>query len=182
MLKYGCFVVAFVAALWVHAQETSDIDHFMVSENLIKDDKLAIIATDVAEHPNEAISGTYQFVINGFKQELKFRDGVAITPNAIETSAFVFIKHRNQQGSQGRLYYIWKRDQGLTPIAISWYFLILVPAVILLIAYLFKRIMVLAIVVLVGLFIYNYSKGLDLENIFETISHGVKSLIEDRSI
>lgn len=177
MLKYGCFVVAFVAALWVHAQETNDIDHFMVSENLIKNSKLAIIATDAEEHPNETISGTYQFVINGFKQELEFNDGVAITPNAIETSAFVFIKHSNQQGSHGRLYYIWKRDQRINPIAINWYFLILVPAVILFIAYLFKRIMVLAIVVLIGLFIYNYSKGLNLENIFETITHGIKSLV-----
>ncbi len=177
MLKFGCFMVAFVAALCVHAQETSDINHFIISENLIKNGKLAIIATDAEERPNEAISGTYQFVINGFKQELLFHDGVAITPSPIETSAFVFIKHRNQQGSHGKLYYVLKRDQGLHPIAINWYFLILIPAIILLIAYLFKRIMVLAIVVLVALFVYNYSKGLDLENIFETITHGIKSLI-----
>lgn len=177
MLKFGCFVIAFVAALGAHAQESNDIDHFIIRENLIKNGKLAVIATDAEEHPNEAISGTYQFVINGFKQELQFHDGVAITPNPIETSAFVFVKHRNQQGSHGRLYYVLKRDQSLNPIAINWYFLILIPALILLIAYLFKRLMVLAVVVLVGLFIYNYSKGLDLENIFETISHGVKSLI-----
>src|SRR5690606_33142761 len=120
------------------------------------------------------------FVINGFKQELRFHEGVAITPNPIETSAFVFIKHRNQQGSHGRLYYVLKGDQGLNPIAINWYFLILIPAIILLIAYLFKLIMVLAVVVLVGLFIYNYSKGLDLENIFETVSHGIKSLVVSR--
>lgn len=177
MLKLGCFVISFVAALGVRAQTSSDIDHFIVRENLIKNGKLAIIATDAEEQPNEAVSGTYQFVINGFKQELQFHDGVAITSDPIETSAFVFVKHRNQQGSHGRLYYVLKRDQGLNPIAINWYFLILIPAVILFIAYLFKRIMVLAIVVLIGLFIYNYSKGLDLENIFETISHGLKSLI-----
>lgn len=175
MLKYSCLVVALVAALWVSAQDTKDIDHFIVRENLINNGRLAIIATDAEEHPNEAISGTYLFVINGFKQELQFHEGVAITPNAIETSAFVFIKHLNQRGSHGRLYYVLKGAQGLKTIAINWYFLILIPAVILLIAYLFKRIMVLAIVVLIGLFIYNYSKGLDLENIFETISHGIKS-------
>ncbi|MFB2117915.1 hypothetical protein [Parapedobacter sp. 2B3] len=177
MLKLGCLLVALVTALVVRAQETGDIDHFIVRENLIKNGKLAVIATDAEEHPNEAISGTYQFVINGFKQELQFRDGVAVTQHPIETSAFVFIKHRNQQGSHGRLYYVLKRDQGLNPIAINWYFLIIIPAIILLIAYLFKRIMVLAMVVLIGLFIYNYSKGLDLENIFETIAHGIKSLV-----
>ncbi|MEC3878647.1 hypothetical protein [Parapedobacter sp. 10938] len=177
MLKFSCFVIAVVAALCVRAQGTGNIDHFIVKENLIKNGKLAIIATDAEERPNEAVSGTFQFVINGFKQALQFHEGVAITSHPIETSAFVFIKHRNQQGSHGRLYFVWKRDQGLQPIAINWYFLILVPAIILLIAYLFKRIMVLAIIVLVALFVYNYSKGLDLENIFETIAHGIKSFI-----
>lgn len=163
--------------LLLHAQPNSDINHFIVRENLINNGKLAVIATDSDEHPNESVSGTYQFVINGFKQELKFNEGVAVTPNAIETSAFVFIKHRNQQGSHGRLYYVLKNDKGLNPIAINWYYLILVPAVILLIAYLFKRLMVLAILVLIGLFVFNYSKGLDLENIMETIVHGIKNLI-----
>ncbi len=67
-----------------------------------------------------------------------------------------------------------KNEKGLNPIAIKWYYLILVPVAVLLVAYLFKRLMVLAILVLVGLFIFNYSKGLDLENIFDTIVHGIK--------
>lgn len=156
-----------------HAQDHS-ISHFIVKENLIKNGKLAIIATDADENPLDSISGTYQFVINGFEQPLKFNEGVAITPHAIETSAFVFIKHRNQQGSQGRLYYVLKSDSGLNPIAINWYYLILIPAIILLIAYLFKRLMILAVVILIGLFIFNYSKGLNLENLFETLVHGIK--------
>ncbi len=177
MRKFSCLLVTLFFTTLLHAQHGSGIDHFVVKENLIKNGKLAIIATDADESPNDSVSGTYQFVINGFNQELKFNEGVAITPNAIETSAFVFIKHHNQQGSQGRLYYVLKNDNGLNPIAINWYYLILIPAVILLIAYLFKRLMVLAIVVLVGFFIFNYSKGLDLENIFETITHGIKSVM-----
>ena len=177
MRKFGCLLVMLFVSGLLHAQHTHGIDHFIVKENLIKNGKLAVIATDADENPTDSISGTYQFVINGFNQELEFNEGVAITPNAIEASAFVFLKHRNQQGSHGRLYYVLKNDNGLNPIAINWYYLILIPAVVLLIAYLFKRLMVLAIVVLVGFFIYNYSKGLDLENIFETITHGIKGLI-----
>ncbi|SEL27049.1 hypothetical protein [Parapedobacter koreensis] len=161
-------------SLLLHAQQEGNIDHFIIKENLIKNGKLAIIATDADENPKESISGTYQFTINGFKQELSFNEGVAITPHAIESSAFVFIKHRNQQGSHGRLYYVLKNDKGLNPIAINWYYLILIPAVILLVAYLFKRMVILAIVILIGLFIFNYSKGLDVENIVETIVHGIK--------
>ncbi|WP_257668538.1 hypothetical protein [Parapedobacter tibetensis] len=172
------YLLAFLAfPMLIHAQHDSGINHFIIKENLIKNGKLAIIATDADENPIETISGTYQFVINGFKQELKFNEGVAVTPNAIETSAFVFIKHRNQGGSHGRLYYVLKNDKGLNPIAINWYYLILIPAVILLVAYFFKRLMILAILALVGLFIFNYSKGLDLENIFETIVHGIKDFL-----
>src|SRR5690606_24232297 len=110
MLKCCSLVVAVVAVLYVRAQWTNSIDHFIVSENLIKNGKLAVIATDADELPNEAVSGTFQFVINGFKQELQFHDGVAIIPDPIESSAFVFIKHRNQQGSHGRLYYVLKSE------------------------------------------------------------------------
>lgn len=169
------FLVMFLP-LALFAQEKGAINHFIIKENLIKNSKLAIIATDAEERPNESISGTYQFVINGFKQPLKFNEGVAVTPNAIETSAFVFIKHYNQGGSYGRLYYVWKTKDGLNPMAISWYYLILIPAIVLLIAYLFKRLLVLAVVVLIGLFIFNYSKGLNLENIFETVMYGIKSI------
>lgn len=176
MQKVLYLLVSLLSPALLLAQPDHIINHFIVKENLIKNGKLAIIATDAEENPMESVSGTYQFTINGFQQELKFNEGVAVTPNPIETSAFVFIKHRNQQGSHGRLYFIWKTADGLNPIAISWYYLILIPAVILLVAYLFKRLMVLAILVLVGLFIFNYSKGLDLESIFETIVHGIKSL------
>lgn len=159
------------------ARQNQNINHFVVKENLIKNGKLAIIATDADENPTDHLSGTYQFVINGFNQELHFNEGVAITPQAIETSAFVFIKHRNEHGSHGRLYYVLKNDQGINPIAINWYYLIIVPAVFLLVAYLFKRLMVVAILILIVFFIFNYRKGLDLENIFETISHGIKELV-----
>lgn len=162
--------------LLVTARQNQDINHFIVKENLTKNGKLAVIATDADENPNEHLSGTYQFVINGFNQELLFNEGVAITPQAIEASVFVFIKHRNENGSHGRLYYVVKNDQGINPIAISWYYLILVPAAFLLVAYLFKRLMVVAIMILIAFFIFNYRKGLDLENIFETIVHGIKEL------
>lgn len=158
-------------------QQYKEIQHFVVKETLSKNGKLAIVATDASGHPLPEISGTYQFVINGFQQELLFSDGVAVTPHRMETSAFVFVKHVNTTGSHGRLYYVLKRDHELRPIAISWYFLILIPAFLLLVAYLFRRLMLLAIAILIGLFVFNYSKGLDLENILETIVHGLKELI-----
>lgn len=153
------------------------IRDFEVRENLIKNDKLAIVALDSSGHPEERINGTFQFVINGFKQELQFKDGVGIAPNAIESSVFVFIKHQNQTGSKGKLYFVMKSAKGINPIYINWYYLILVPLAIVLLGYLFKRLIVIAILVLVGLFVFNYSKGLNLENLFDTIVHGIRGMV-----
>jgi len=153
------------------------IRNFEVRENLIKNDKLAIIALDTLGNPQESINGTFQFKINGFKQELQFRDGVGITPHAIESSTFVFIKHQNQSGSQGKLYYVMKSSKGINPMYINWYYLILIPLAIILLGYLFKRLIVVAILLLVGLFLFNYSKGLNLESLFDTIVHGIRGMV-----
>ena len=174
MYRYLLLFIVFALPFCAAARQSQSINHFIVKENLIKNGKLAIIATQADETPTDNIAGTYQFVINGFNQELQFNEGVAITPQPIESSAFVFIKHQNENGSHGRLYYIHKSDSGLNPIAINWYYLILIPVAILLVAYLFKRLMILAIIVLIGLFIFNYSQGLNLENIFETLAHGIR--------
>lgn len=153
------------------------IRSFQVKENLIKNDKLAIIATDSAGNPQEQINGTFQFVINGFQQEIKFNDGVGVAPQAVGSSAFVFIKHQNQFGSTGQLYYVVKNDQGIRPIHISWYYLIVIPLIIIIVGYLFKRLFLLAIIVVVGLFLFNYSKGLDLQNLMDTIVHGLRGWV-----
>lgn len=159
------------------AQESGRIENFVLMENLIRNDKLAIIATDTDDIPNESVSGTYQFIINGFKQELAFNEGVAITPQAIDKSTFVFVKHQNQNGSVGKLYFLYKSDQGFKPIHINWIYLILIPAVVLLFGYMFKRLLIWAVIVLIILFIFNYQKGLDLTNIFETIVHGIRGFL-----
>jgi len=151
------------------------IDNFIIKENLIKNGKLAVIACDSNDQPTDRATGTFLFVINGFKQSLSFRDGVAISPLEIDKSSFVFIKHENLAGSHSKLYYVYKNDSGLNPIQISWMVLLIVPLIIIIIASLYKRLIVLAIIVLLALAYFNYSKGLSFEGIFETISAGIKS-------
>ena len=167
VLLLPCFAIA----------QGSRIDDFVVMENLIRNNKLAIIATDTAGVPNEAISGTYQFVINGFRQELTFNEGVAVTPQAIDKSTFVFVKHQNQNGSLGKLYFLYKSAEGFRPFLINWFYLVLIPALVLIIGYMFKRLLIWAVVALIALFIFNYKKGLDITNIFETIVHGIKDFM-----
>jgi len=138
---------------------------------------LAIIACDSTDIPTDKVSGTFTFVINGFKQELYFTNGVAISPQEIDKSSFVFIKHENLQGTHSRLYYVYKSDDGLRPFKISWIALIMVPVIILLIASLYKRLIFIAILALLALAYFNYTKGLSFEGAFETIMHGIKNIL-----
>lgn len=174
-----CFLCAF-ACTFLNAQSPfgQGIRDFVIKEHLSQNGKLAIIATDSAGMAEEHINGTFKFVINGFDHDLRFHDGVGVAPNAINASAFVFIKHANHFGSNGKLFYVVKNDRGLKPIFINWYYLIIIPLLIIVIGYVFKRLLIVAVIALVGLFVYNYSKGLDLQNLIETIVHGVRDWIK----
>jgi hypothetical protein len=173
----GFLILFFCLSVKAAVPELSGIEDFEIRENLIKNDKLAIIALDSTGSPQEKINGTFQFSLNGFKQEVQFHDGVGITTQAIESSSFVYVKHENYLGSTSKLYYVYKGSNGLKPIFISWYYLILIPLGIVLLGYVFKRLIVLAIILLVGLFIFNYSKGLNLAYIVDSIIQGIKNLV-----
>ncbi|SEM92887.1 hypothetical protein SAMN05216436_10982 [bacterium A37T11] len=158
-------------------QRSISIHNFIVRENLTRNGKLAIIACDTANKPIESVNGTFRFVLNGFQQELRFHDGVAVSPLPIDKSAFVFVKHQDESGSYGKLYFVMKKDDGsLNPIAINWIWLIAIPLGIIMIIYMFRKLLIWGLLILAALFYFNYSKGLDLDNIFDTIFHGIKSL------
>ena len=82
------------------------IENFTVKEHLLKNSKIAVIATDSANKPLERINGTFQFSVNGFKQELKFNDGIAVAPQPIEKSTFVYLNHENHSGTYSSLFYV----------------------------------------------------------------------------
>lgn len=162
--------------LSIFAQNDQNINFFTVKENLLKGQKLAIIATDSLENPDEAINGVYNFSVNGFKQELKFNDGVAVCPLQLEKSSFIFIKHFNDLKSPSNLYFVYKKDTDLNPIKISWYLLLIVPIGLILIGYMFRRLIGIVIFVLMILFYFYYSKGLSVPTFFESVFDGVKHL------
>lgn len=157
-------------------KQTNQINHFIVEENLLKNDKLAIIATGSLEQPLDNINGTFQFSLNNFNYPLVFHNGVAIAPNQVEKSTFVFIKHINENGSHGQLFYILKRDSGLNPIKVSWVILLIVPAIFVLIGMMFRKLLSLVIIALLVFLYFNYKHGMDLTTFFETLLHGIKGI------
>jgi len=157
--------------------QTADVNNFLVKESLLKNSKLAIIAADSLDHPLEQINGTYTFSVSGFTQQLTFTDGVAILPLAIDKSTFVYIKHQNDEGTHSKLLYIYKKDGNLNPFTISRIFLIIIPLIILILAFAFKKFIYIAVILLVIFFIFSYSNGLSIGTFFETTFDYLRNLV-----
>ena len=153
------------------------IDNFIVKENLTANGKIAIIAVDSAETVNENINGTFKFSINNFEQSLAFHDGVAVPAHPINGSTFAFFKHKNQQTSISKFYFLYKTDKEITPIKISGLLLLLIPAVLLLVAYMFKRFLTTFVVLALIYAYFSYSKGLSFMQLLESAYHTLKNFI-----
>lgn len=167
---------ALLSPLFVVAQPVS-VKNFIIKENLLKNDKLAVIAADSGENPDEKVNGTFLFSINGFKQDLKFNDGVAIAPQQIDKSTFVYLKHKNDSTTIAKLYYVLKKERGLSMFKINWIMLLLIPVVLVILASIFRKFIVFAAIILIGMFLFNSGNGLSISNFIDTIIEGLKSLI-----
>ncbi len=174
-IKYLLFAWMLLAAWPIKAQEVA-INNFIVKENLLKNDKLAIISANEDEKPVEGVNGIFQFSINGFKEDLKFNDGVAIAPLQIDKSTFVYIKHTNDAGTHAKLYYVIKKDDNLNPIKINWYVLLLVPLGLIILTMMFRKFFIIAGLAVIGLLVFNHNQGLGISTFFETVFDGLRSL------
>ena len=162
-----------VAAGRGYAQK-ANINNFIVKEGLLKNSKLAIIATDSLEKPMEQINGIYTFSVSGFTQVLKFNGGVAILPLPLEKSTFVYIKHVNDAGTHSKLVYVYKKEGNLNPYHISSMWLIIFPLAVIFIALAFRRLIIVAVIILLIFFYFNHSNGLGVGTFFETIFDTLK--------
>jgi len=158
----------------VTAGEKPALKNFIIKESLLKNDKIAVIATDEDETPVE-VSGNYLFNINGFKQELNFNDGVAMTPQPIEKSTFIYLKHINDSSSVTKLYYVLKKSDSLNPIKINLKLLVIIPIAIIILVGMFRKFLVYAIIILIAMFLFNSNNGLSFPTFFETLYEGLKS-------
>lgn len=175
-MKHISLILMLFLASNCFAQETN-INNFLVKESLLKNSKLAIIAADSLDNPLEKISGTYTFSVSGFTQSLTFNEGVAILPLPIDKSTFVYIKHQNDKGTHSKLLYVYKKEGNLNPFTISRVFMIIIPLVIILLAFAFKKFIYIAIILLVIFLIFSYSNGLNISTFFETTFDYLRNLV-----
>jgi hypothetical protein len=156
--------------------DTIQISNFIVKESLLNNNKIAIIACNTQEEPQETIRGTFLFTVNGFKQQLTVNDGVAIVPQPIDRSTFIYLRHENENSTQGKLYYLIKNENGIKPIKISWWLFLAVPLALICIGSIFRRFIIISIILIVLLFTFNHTNGLNISTLLDTLFDGLKSL------
>src|SRR6201996_1734432 len=158
--------------------DTITINHFVVRENPFAKNELAIVATDTANNTLEKVRGIFSFTVNGFQESLTFRRGVAFYQHKLDKSSFLYVKHVNDSGTHSILYYVYKTDDKLTPIHISWIVLLAIPILLVLLSYLFKKFVIIGIIIFIIFLYFNYHAGLSVPTFFESIIDGLKGIFK----
>lgn len=169
------FLIALSASVFA---DTVTIKHFAVKENPFARDEIAVVATDTANNILENVNGKFAFTVNGFEEHLKFSSGTAFYRHKLDKSSFLYVKHVNDAGTHSILYYVYKTDNKLIPIHISWIVLLAIPILLVLMGYLFKRLIIIAVVLFCIFFYFNHHAGLGLPTFFESIIDGLKGLFK----
>jgi hypothetical protein len=156
--------------------DTIAINHFVVKENPFAKDEVAIVAVDTAQNIQEKVNGLFTFSINGFTEQLTFDKGTAFYRHKIDKSSFVYARHQNDNGTHSMLYYIYRHDSKLTPVKISWILLLAIPLGLILIGYLFKRFIIIALIIFCVFLYFNHSNGLGIPTFFQSIIDGLKGM------
>lgn len=175
-MKRGFIFIFLCLSGFFSFAQTAAINNFIVKENLLKNNKLAIIAADSLDVPNENINGIYTFSVSGFTQSLKFNDGIAVLPLPIERSTFVYLKHQNDSGTHSKLVYVYKKDSDLTPYPINSLWLFIIPIVLVILAFAFRKLIIFAVIIFLVFVYFNHSSGLNLSTFFESIFDALKNL------
>jgi hypothetical protein len=155
---------------------TMAINHFAVKENPFAKDEVAVVAVDTAGNILENVNGVFNFTMNGFQEELNFDKGTAFYHHKIDRSTFLYAKHQDDKGTHGILYYIYDHNDKLTPLHISWVLLLAIPCGLFLLAYMFKRFIIIAIIIFAIFMFFNYHNGLSIPTFFESIIDGLKNI------
>lgn len=156
--------------------DTIAIKHFVIKENPFAKSEVAVVATDTAGIIQENINGVFTFTMNGFEEQLTFDKGTAFYRHKIDKSTFLYARHQNDKGSTGILYYIYKHDDKLSPWHISWILLLAIPCGLVLLAYMFKRFIIIAIIIFCIFLYFNYHNNLSIPTFFQSVIDGLKGL------
>jgi hypothetical protein len=154
-----------------------NITGFDIRENPYEQDQVSIVATDSLHNTQQAVNGDFIFTVNGFEDTLKFVSGVAFYKHKIDRSTFLYARHVNETNTPSALYYVYKSETKLFPIHISWMWLLVIPITLVLLAYMFKRFIIVAVIIFLVFIFFNYHNNLSIPTFFQSIVDGLKGLV-----
>ncbi|HEX3384711.1 MAG TPA: hypothetical protein VHS53_05970 [Mucilaginibacter sp.] len=175
MKKFALVIIFTFLTAYAFADAVA-INHFEVKNNPFAEREIAIVAIDTAGHIMENVNGHFAFSINGFDENLKFEKGTAFYHHKFPKSGFIYVKHENDNGTHATLYYVYKMSDKLVPIHISWIVLLIIPVTLIVLAYMFRKLIIVAVIILIVYIWFNYHNGLGVGTFFESIVDGLKSL------
>jgi len=175
MKKLALLILFTCSAAFAYADAVT-INHFEVKNNPFAENEIAIVATDTAGHIMENLNGHFAFSINGFDENLKFKKGTAFYSHKFPKSGFIYVKHQNDNGTHATLYYVYKMSDKLLPVHISWVVLLIIPVTLIVVAYMFRKLIIVAVIILIVYIWFNLHNGLGVGTFFESIIDGMKSL------
>ena len=176
MLKKCLLFILFLSVGQFGWADSIAINNFEVKDNPFGVNQIAVVAIDSLKNTQDNVNGLFTFTINGFEQQLTFNKGVAFYNPKIDKSIFLYVKHVNDNGSHGNLYYVYKHDDKLSPIHISWLVLLGVPLFLVLLAYMFKRLIIVTVIIFIIIFYFNHHNGLSIPTFFESILDGLRNI------
>lgn len=176
MKKYLVALCLVIFTVSIAYADAIGISHFVVKNNPFAQNEIAIVATDTANQVRENVNGVFAFTINGFQEDLHFQKGTAFYRHKLDKSAFLYLKHENEKGTHATLYYVYKGDHELTPVHISWVVLIAIPIILIVVAYMFRKLIIVAVIIFIIFVYFNFHHGLGVSTFFESIIDGLKGL------
>jgi hypothetical protein len=156
--------------------DSISINHFVVKDNPFAKDEIAIVATDTSNNVLENVSGDFAFTVNGFQENLHFDKGTAFYRHKLDKSSFIYVKHVNDTGTHSLLYYVYVGSDKLIPIHISWIIMIGIPLILIVLAYMFRKFIIVAIIIFVLFLYFNHHSGLGIGTFFESVFDGLKGM------
>lgn len=135
---------------------------------------LVVYTLDSNAHIDSTISGVFPFEINQIIQNLQFSNGRAVYPNAIKSKQFLFLQKDNPNAS--KFYYVIHGEIFHKIIQIPLWLLWFIPLIMLILAYLFRKIIILIFLLL--FFGFFYFGGMDFSAMMNVLKEGFMSIFQ----
>jgi len=176
MKKILLFACLLVFSAGISFADTVTIRHFAIKENPFAQSEVAVVAVDTANNILENVNGIFSFTINGFQKDLHFDKGTAFYHEKLDKSSFLYVKHVDEAGTHSILYYVYKGDHKLIPVHISWIVLLVIPILLVVLGYMFKKFIIIAAIIFIVFIYFNYNHNLGAGTFFESIIDGLKGM------